>query len=441
MAARNARLQLKKLIILQLLKRRIQRRQLKHKKSIWVRRVLQERKEKSQFHLLVKDLRLFDHCYFFKLFRMTPKTYECLLSWVGPIIKKQETKMREPVSSSERLSLTLQFLSSGDSQSSIAASYRISPSVVSRTIHETCAAIWDTLREKGYLTPPSTKEDWKKVSKTFEERWNSPPPHALGAIDGKHVVMQCPARGGSDYFNYKKTHSIVLLGVCNGSYEFIMVDIGDAGRQSDGSVYSNSNLGFAIENNTLDFPGPERIKNSTEVFPYVFLGDDAFSLKTYLMKPYSGQNLNEEERIFNYRLSRGRRIIENTIGIAASRFRIFRRPIIAKVSTVKQITKAVVALHNFLMATRSVEDACNYCPFNYVDQEHSNGMQAGQWRQEIESGGILQINHIGSNNYSKNAKETRNLFKTYFNSEKGSIPWQADMIRRTSNHYDENLRA
>ena len=172
MAARNARLQLKKLIILLLLKRRIERRKLKYKKSIWVRKVLQERKEKSQFHLLVKDLQLFDHCYFFKLFRMTPKTYECLLSWVGPIIKKQEMKMREPVSSSKRLSLTLQFLSSGDSQSSISASYRISPSVVSRTIHETCAAIWDTLREKGYLTPPSTKEDWKKVSKTCEERWN-----------------------------------------------------------------------------------------------------------------------------------------------------------------------------------------------------------------------------------------------------------------------------
>jgi len=55
---------------------------------------------------------------------------------------------------------------------------------------------------------------------------------------------------------------------------------------------------------------------------------------------------------------------------------------------------------------------------------------------KIESGGMLQINHIGSNNYSKNAKETRNLFKTYFNSEKGSIPWQADMIRRTTNHCD-----
>ena len=192
----------------------------------------------------------------------------------------------------------------------------------------------------GYIKrkrlPYTTKHERRleKNFQTVEERWTFP--HTLGAIDGKHVVMQCPAHGGSDYFTYKKTYSIVLLGVCNGSYEFTMVDIADAGRQSDGSVYSNSNLGFAIENNTLDFPGPERIKDSTEVFPYVFLGDDAFSLKTYLMKLYPGQNLNQEERIFNYRLSRGRQIIENTFGIAASRFRILRRPILAKVSTVSK---------------------------------------------------------------------------------------------------------
>ena len=98
---------------------------------------------------------------------------------------------------------------------------------------------------KGYLTPPSTKEDWNKVSKTCEGRWNFP--HALGALGGKHVVMQCPVCGGSDYFNYQKAYGIVLFGICNGSYEFIMVEIGDSGRQSDGTVYSNSNLGFAIE--------------------------------------------------------------------------------------------------------------------------------------------------------------------------------------------------
>ena len=84
--------------------------------------------------------------------------------------------------------------------------------------------------------------------------------------------------------------------------------------------------------------------------PYIFIGDDAFALKTNMMKPYPFQNLPLDEKIFNYRLSRARRTIENTFGIAASRFRIFYRPIKAEVKTVVFITKAVVALHNFLMS-------------------------------------------------------------------------------------------
>ena len=94
----------------------------------------------------------------------------------------------------------------------------------------------------------------------------------------------------------------MLLAVCNGSYEFTLVDVGDAGRQSDGNVYANSNLGFSIKYNTLMMPCPERIKNSTEPFPYAFLADDAFALKPHLLKPYPGQNLTEKQRIFNYRL-------------------------------------------------------------------------------------------------------------------------------------------
>ena len=71
--------------------------------------------------------------------------------------------------------------------------------------------------------------------------------------------MQAPARSGSSFFNYKKTHSIVLMAICNTRYQFTVVVIGDSGRQSDVSVYANSKLGYAIENKQLKLPGEKKI--------------------------------------------------------------------------------------------------------------------------------------------------------------------------------------
>ena len=71
-----------------------------------------------------------------------------------------------------------------------------------------------------------------------------------GAIDCKHIVMQAPVNSGSSFFDYKGTHSVVLLAVCDAHYHFILVDIGDSGRHSDGGVLTNSEFGQALENGT-----------------------------------------------------------------------------------------------------------------------------------------------------------------------------------------------
>jgi len=46
----------------------------------------------------------------------------------------------------------------------------------------------------------------EKIALDFEYLWKFP--HCLGAIDGKHVLLQVPANSGSLYFNYKKTFSL-----------------------------------------------------------------------------------------------------------------------------------------------------------------------------------------------------------------------------------------
>ena len=86
---------------------------------------------------------------------MSPESFDFLLSKVGPLINKQDTRLRQPISAAERLALTIRYLASGDSQQSMSFSYRMGKATVSNIIQETCQAIWDALNEE-YLRPPTS---------------------------------------------------------------------------------------------------------------------------------------------------------------------------------------------------------------------------------------------------------------------------------------------
>ena len=195
------------------------------------------------------------------------------------------------------------------------------------------------------MRSPQNSEDWKKITDWFENIWNFP--HCVGAIDGKHILMQAQANCGSRYFNYKGTHSIVLLAVCDYNYCFTLVDIGDYGRQSDGGVFSNSIFDITMEVNYSLYL-PLILYQVKHLQRQTFLLVTAFPLKTYLLRPYPGTYLPDNKRIFNYHLSKTRRVIENAFGTLATKFRIFQTPIIANPEKVTKVTQAACVLHNYL---------------------------------------------------------------------------------------------
>ena len=74
---------------------------------------------------------------------------------------------------------------------------------------------------------------------------------------------------------------------------------------------------------SLGLPSPELLPNSSRCLPFLILEDDAFPLGINLMKPYPYRHQTQEQRIFSYRLSRARRVVEYAFGILANEFRIF----------------------------------------------------------------------------------------------------------------------
>jgi hypothetical protein len=219
------------------------------------------------------------------------------------------------------------------------------------------------------------------------------------------------------------------MALVNSNYEFIFIDVGTNGRVSDGGVWGKCSMKQAIEKNDVSIPRPRKLPNSSVVAPFVVVADDAFGMKPYLMKPYkplSTATLSKQQRVFNYRLSRARRVVENAFGILCNRWRFLLGTIIMSTpENVENPVLAACALHNYL--SRRKPARAIYIPDNLIDREGENGeIIPGAWRQDYPSATYPRPN-FGGHRTSADAKEVQTLFKDYFNNE-GSVPWQDDRL-------------
>ncbi|KAJ8936208.1 hypothetical protein NQ314_012457 [Rhamnusium bicolor] len=200
------------------------------------------------------------------------------------------------------------------------------------------------------MKPPSSKERWLEIATNFYKRTNFP--NCVGAVDGKYLRLICPTHRGSNYFNYKTYHSIVLLAVVDSDYCFIAIDVGAYGKESDSSIFNNWAFGRKLAKNKICLPNPKALPNTdAPLLPFVLLGDnEAFTLNTHFLRPYPRNNMNDQHRIFNYRLSRARRLVECTFGILSNKWRIFHTSMTISPDFAMLVTKAACVLHNFVRA-------------------------------------------------------------------------------------------
>ncbi|XP_075745928.1 uncharacterized protein LOC142803785 isoform X1 [Rhipicephalus microplus] len=93
----------------------------------------------------MKKMRARDLEYFQKYYRMSPSQFDYILSLVKEDLER-ETFIREPISSAERLAMTMRYLSSGALMQDIALSFHVDISTAREAVQETCAALWSRLK-------------------------------------------------------------------------------------------------------------------------------------------------------------------------------------------------------------------------------------------------------------------------------------------------------
>lgn len=295
--------------------------------------------------------------------------------------------------------IIFRYLASGCSFADLHYSYRLGRTTISEIVQEVCESIWINLKIEC-LSPPTT-ESWLDIAQGFESRANFP--HIIGAIDGKHIRVIKPANTGTLYYNYKHFFSIVLLAVCDSNYKFTYVDIGAYGKCSDSSVFKDSGFYKNLMNGNCNIPDDAVIEGIEGQMPYFLVGDEAFSLSNHILRPFAGNNLTRNKRIFNYRLSRARRYIECTFGILANKWRIFHRPINVNIKLAVSIVKACCILHNFVRERHGV---------NFEQTLHA---QHDEGLEDIPRGPVQRASRSVINN--------RNLLADYFLNA-NMLPWQ-----------------
>ena len=288
---------------------------------------------------------------------------------------------------------------------------------MSTAVYEVCDAIWN-LMSPVYMKPP-TEDDWRHIEHRFSTRWNFN--NCVGALDGKHVMIRAPPNSQSLFYNYKGFFSINLMALVDADYRFIFIDVGNYGSNGDSGVFKASKFGQRFLNKELNIPAPKQLPNYPQggALPHCLVADEAFPLRMDLLRPFAKPRtgrISYPNTIFNYRLSRARRIVENAFGILAQRFRVFDRRLCMDDNNAIKVVNATCVLHNYL-CTANMDVA------NVMARLNPHGaayMGANAMLRDLQHQGY----------HAKKASErVRFIYRDYYNSQYGAVPWQGNRIR------------
>ncbi|CAF3307254.1 unnamed protein product [Rotaria sp. Silwood2] len=284
-------------------------------------------------------------------FRVERTTFIKLVKLIGPYIEKKNTHLRSAVVVHKRIACALYTLGSSSEFRTIAHLFGIGKTTATLILHEFCDVLVNLFFNCIIKFPTTNSEIQETMNEFFTQHGY---PMCVGAVDGTHIGIKPPGGAESDYYNYKKYHSILMLAVVNSNLKFTYVNIGAPGRCNDASVYNRSSLAQVIKNDI--YANNYMVINSTRIQSHM-IADSAFSLSRTLLKPFSQKpNMPRSHTLFNYRLSRCRSTIERAFGALKNRFRLLHKKMEFELNNTIKIIQATTILHNLCVDENDILD-------------------------------------------------------------------------------------
>ena len=286
-------------------------------------------------------MRTFTHQDWLENFHMCKETFLYICNKLSSALRKTDTVLQRSLSVERRVAVALWCLATPTEYRTIAHLFGIARSTVFEIVHNTCQCILDVFM-KDYIQFP-TGDKLNKVVDEFKSKWGVP--QCFGAIDGSHVPISAPSNLHTDYYNRKGWYSMLIQGLVDANYCFLDVCIGWPGSVHDARVLAHSALYNEIECNHIL---PNRTVSISGVdVPLYMIGDSAYPLKKWLMKPFAHNTyLNEQQQNYNYRVCRARIVTEILFGRLKARWRRLLKRNDMHVENIPNVIAAACVLHN-----------------------------------------------------------------------------------------------
>lgn len=274
-------------------------------------------------------------------FRMSEETFDHLCNKLRPAMELKNTNFRRCMPLKKRVAIALWKLATGSQYRSIGHLFGVSLTSVCRCVQDFCAAAETLLVPEQIRFPNHAK--FAEMSSYYENRWGLP--RCVGVIHASHIPIIAPQDNHCDYVNSKGWRSIILQGVVDGKGLFWNVFAGMSGSLHDAKILRLSPL-WELATRGNHFPAHTSNIGGVCVGYYI-LGDSAYPLQNWLLKPFEDTGrLTAEQQTFNRKFSEGHAVAENAFVRLKGRWRCLLKRNDCDLPLVKSMVVTCCALHN-----------------------------------------------------------------------------------------------